>query len=59
MNVKINAKIISSNSIASGSLIYLFFFCVFQEQGLNEKEIKLNLCNIFSILICNKLYLFV
>ena len=25
MNVKINAKIISSNSIASGSLIYLVF----------------------------------
>ena len=27
--------------------------------GLNKKEIQLNLCNMFSILICNKHYLFV
>ena len=26
--------------------------------GLNKKEIQLNLCNIFSILIFNKLHLF-
>ena len=26
--------------------------------GLNQKKIQLNPCNIFSILICNELYLF-
>ena len=31
----------------------------FNQGGLNEKEIQLNLCNIFSILIFNELYLFV
>ena len=31
----------------------------FNQVDLNKKEIQLNLCNIFSILVCNKLYLFV
>ena len=30
----------------------------FYQGGSNKKEIQLNLCNIFSILIFNKLYLF-
>ena len=41
-----------------------FFYAVYealtmlQQGGLNKKDIQLNLCNIFSILILNKLYLF-
>ena len=29
-----------------------------QQGGFNKKKIQLNLCNIFSILIFNELYLF-
>ena len=29
-----------------------------EQRGLNKKEIQLNLCYIFSILIFNELYLF-
>ena len=32
--------------------------CRCKQGGLNEKEIQLNLCNIFSILLFNKFYLF-
>ena len=37
----------------------LFFIASFNQGGLNKKEIKLNICNIFSILIFNELRLFV
>ena len=33
-------------------------FVLLDQGGLNEKEIQLNPCNIFSILIFNELYLF-
>ena len=42
-----------------------FFYAVYealtmlQQGGLSKKDIQLNLCNIFSILISNELYLFV
>ena len=37
----------------------LDFFKVLSPRRLNKKNIQPNLCNIFSVLICNKLYLFV
>ena len=40
-------------------LIFKYLIVVNDQEGLNKKEIQLNLCNIFSIFIFNELYLFV
>ena len=58
----VNGKLTSQSKFEIIFLVkcisYQFCWCQVHQGGLNKKEIHLNLCNIFSSLVFNELYLF-